>query len=531
MFQTQPSISRSLLSASSASPSCTSPSPSTGDPSSKASNRAFVDFQAVIIAGPGHQLHPLVDSHHSPKCLLPVANKPLIVHVLNWLGDAGVSNCMVLANPKLLATLKTIVFKNCKQIENVTVIPFIEEEVLSGASSASNVIMDDFHLQSNHDDSLGFLASRKGTMAALWAAREYIKSDFILLPCDLCTDAPLAAMADLHRSVNALVTCLLHNPAMGKEGGGSVGGQAQGKEPPPEESLRRFTEDQPVQYIGMQRSLVCYQREEASSDRQFSIPMSLLKKHPHIHMRSDLMDAHCYMFSKDVFEHPVMQSPRMGKAFFSVREELLPALVKTGGVHGFIFDVNTQIDRAATAVGTAAAAATTTTTGSGEGKASKPGQKSSHYCLRANNPGALITANRIMQFQGRPARTPHPGKPPTNLVSPSSQTDQLKVVQGERQAQPVVDSLVGEGGSIGERSSIRRSTIGNHVTIGKSVKITNCLIMDHVVIQDHCKLDSVIAAAKSTIRDVCTMKDCVIGPEYVVERETEATGEAFYIHD
>jgi translation initiation factor eIF-2B subunit gamma len=46
------------------------------------------------------------------------------------------------------------------------------------------------------------------------------------------------------------------------------------------------------------------------------------------------------------------------------------------------------------------------------------------------------------------------------------------------------DSLIGDGVSILERCSIKRSVIGNHVKIGKNCKISNSIIMDYVVIED-----------------------------------------------
>ena len=46
------------------------------------------------------------------------------------------------------------------------------------------------------------------------------------------------------------------------------------------------------------------------------------------------------------------------------------------------------------------------------------------------------------------------------------------------------DSMVGEGSTIGEKVSVKRSIIGKHCTIGDKVKILNCVIMDHVNIKD-----------------------------------------------
>lgn len=46
------------------------------------------------------------------------------------------------------------------------------------------------------------------------------------------------------------------------------------------------------------------------------------------------------------------------------------------------------------------------------------------------------------------------------------------------------DSMVGSGSSIGEKVSIKKSTIGQHCVIKDRVKITNSVVMDHVTIHE-----------------------------------------------
>lgn len=41
---------------------------------------------------------------------------------------------------------------------------------------------------------------------------------------------------------------------------------------------------------------------------------------------------------------------------------------------------------------------------------------------------------------------------------------------------------MGEGTTIGEKVSVKRSVIGKHCTIADKVKITNCILMDHVTV-------------------------------------------------
>ena len=55
----------------------------------RADRAKLTDFQAVILCGPGHQLHSFVDNELLPKAMLPVANRPMIFYPLTWLAQSG----------------------------------------------------------------------------------------------------------------------------------------------------------------------------------------------------------------------------------------------------------------------------------------------------------------------------------------------------------------------------------------------------------------------------------------------------------
>lgn len=49
-----------------------------------------MEFQAIILCGPGTELTPLV-SPYLTKALLPIANKPMLYYSLEWCQRAGIS--------------------------------------------------------------------------------------------------------------------------------------------------------------------------------------------------------------------------------------------------------------------------------------------------------------------------------------------------------------------------------------------------------------------------------------------------------
>ena len=51
-----------------------------------------LEFQAIILSGPGNSLYPLTNSASDslPKALLPIGNKPLLEFVIEWIEEGGI---------------------------------------------------------------------------------------------------------------------------------------------------------------------------------------------------------------------------------------------------------------------------------------------------------------------------------------------------------------------------------------------------------------------------------------------------------
>lgn len=447
--------------------------------------KAFVDFQAVILVGPGHQLAPLVDTAPLPKvslkesnfkesylssggtgvdfgnrkAFLPIANKPMLAHVLSWLAESGISNIILVCNPVLAIQINKIIEGYCPLNTQVSIVPFCDQDrhdecgVVGGDDDRQSILS----FNKNLNDSESSLLSA-GTMAAMLAVKPFIRNDFILLPCDLITDAPLAAMADLHRSRSAMATLLLcRSPqaASSKKdkrwtdfGGGGEGmfvGLVDG-----------CSKSSRVAFLKSQR------RNYDGDSKPLKIPFQLLaRRHPRIHLRSDLRDVHCYMFSKEIFEQPLCSANnRLRKPLWSVREDLIPALVPAG-LYAFLYD--------------------------------NEHETAGQFCMRANTPQALLECTKMAM---RPK-----------------------------------DSISGLKLHLGEKASYKKSCLGSNVSIGSNSKITNSLIMDNIVIQANCKLDGCILGSNVIVKEDSELKDCIVGPDYVIERKTIAEGETFSIHD
>ena len=163
-------------------------------------------------------------------------------------------------------------------------------------------------------------------------------------------------MADLHRSKGALATCMLC----------SVN----------EESISSAS----TCFVGLDGQQIAYLRRADTLDRHsLTLPLPLLFRHSCLNLRTDLQDSHCYMFSREIYEHPILQTR---KDMFSIKEELMPALVKSDSVYAYILEQQQQ-------------------------RSMGDVNKSGEYCLRANNKDSLMQANRPLALHlRRPKRTP-----------------------------------------------------------------------------------------------------------------------------
>jgi len=291
----------------------------------------------------------------------------------------------------------------------------------------------------SHISIVGLENPIQGTIEALRAVRPNLHSDFILLSCDLISEFPLYPMIDQHRTSNSLVTVMLC-------GSDKPAGKG-------EESSRHEDLEENQVYAGMDESRknLLYLVGKADIEDSINFRMSLLSRYPCILLRTNLTDAHCYIFRKDFLEMFDSGLLLGNRNLFSVREELIPRMVK----HQVIGPKSCSKQPEAQHRASSACAVRLV---DGE------------FCVRVNNLKHYVEANRYICKNSSQPR-----------VSPSAEVNQKSQIGN--------DSLVGDFSKTGEKTSVKKSIIGHNVCIGKNVKISNSIIMDKVIIEDkYCHL-------------------------------------------
>jgi NDP-sugar pyrophosphorylase family protein len=142
-----------------------------------------MEFQAIVLAGgKGSRMNGLIKN--TPKCLLPIGNKPMIWYPVRFLEKSGFTEIIII-------TLNSIRQR-------------VEEELYScGIRSRLNVIgFNDDYLESDDDF---------GTASALYLIKDKIFTDCIIVSCDLITNVNLQHMASIYRQNDASFLMLLYD--------------------------------------------------------------------------------------------------------------------------------------------------------------------------------------------------------------------------------------------------------------------------------------------------------------------------------
>ncbi|XP_019336284.2 translation initiation factor eIF-2B subunit gamma [Alligator mississippiensis] len=429
---------------------------------------AKMEFQAVVMAaGGGSRMMDLTSSIAKP--LLPVGNKPLIWYPLNLLERVGFEEVIVVTTKEIhkLLNLDTKLKLD---------IVYISDDLDGGTA-----------------DSLRYIHPK-------------IKTDVLVLSCDLITDVALHEVVDLFRAHNAMLSMLMKKAHEPME---VVPGQ-KGKKAPVEQR----------DFIGLDNTgkRLLFMANEADLDEELIIKRSILQKHPRIHIRTGLIDAHLYCMKKCVVDFLAEN-----KSITSIRSELVPYLVrkqfscptssqqeqdnkeqdqkrrepKSLDIYSFMKEEESLLKFALSK--------TCWNDHQGDlNEAFHMGRVRCYVhvmkeglCFRVNTLGLYIEANRQV-----PKMLPLLC-PDEHLVHASAQVTNKDMVG--------LDSIIGSSTQVGEETFIKRSTIGSSCTIKDKVKITNCIIMNSVTIEEGCSLQNSVLCHHAVIGKGSDIRDCLIG--------------------
>ncbi|ONK55435.1 uncharacterized protein A4U43_UnF3340 [Asparagus officinalis] len=453
-----------------------------------------MDFQVVVLAGGySKNLAPLI-SNEVPKPLLPVANRPVLSYVLELLEASNLKDLIVVVEGS--------------------------DAALRVGGWISSAYVDRLHVE------VAAVPEDVGTAGALRAVAHHLTAnDVLIVSGDLVSDVPPGAVAATHRRNGAAVTALLCNtPVSGPAETGSSGGKDKAKKP----ARHNIVGLDPT------KQFLLHLAAGAEIHKDIRVQKSILQAVGQMEIRADLMDAHMYAFKRSILQEVLDQKDM----FHSIRHDVLPYLVRTqlrsqvstnGGQNGqdvwngTLSSQNNLVWLSQHREIAPSAFQENVLAPNGSDSAQRTHKccayiaNKSKYCVRLNSIQAFSDINRDV-IGDASHLSGYSFSPQNNIVHPSAELGSKTTVGPH--------CMLAECSTLGDKCSVKRSVIGRHCRIGSNVKIVNSVVMNHVTVEDGCLIQGSIICSNVQLQERVILKDCQIGPGYVVTSGSEHKSES-----
>ncbi|KAJ5826625.1 hypothetical protein N7447_003388 [Penicillium robsamsonii] len=517
-------------------------------------------LQALILCGPGVSLNTFTSNPEEyPKCLIPVANRPMLWYALDWSKRMGITDVTLVTPPSSLAPLQAALRQNphLTSLPSPSVIAPADLEMTTGTAE----------------------------LLRLPEVQTCIKSDFLLLPCDLVCEIPGESL---------LEAWMVSGGEKNRRNGLSMYYQTQGREESVKGEATDFlavapleqSEAPTVSHAALRSSLsklvlsmpMATLKEKLENDKGFLVRHSLVDTHAQVKLLTTYRDAHIY-----ILPYWVKDMARLNEQFQSVGEDLVGWWAKSEWQQGLsdklkINEIFQQKSRRQSH-GLTLSESESHDGESIDGESLEEEIDLQSMSTTKSTPAKFSTAASDPQFASRvkvPAsqtvETPKLNLPPmlayvqkgttpfvrrvdssaillsTSLrlaklesieevgrVASSAFAHASKVANTASIAQRCTvtrnDCLVDNNSTVEEKCVIKETIIGANCHIASGARLTRCLIMDGAVVGERCQLTGTIVGRRSKIGRETVLKDCEVQDGNVVPDETDAKNEKFMIFE
>ncbi|KAE8355635.1 nucleotide-diphospho-sugar transferase [Aspergillus coremiiformis] len=520
-------------------------------------------FQALILCGPGVSLNTFTSNPEEyPKCLIPVANRPMVYYPLDFCKRSGITDITLITPPSALAPLQAALQQN----------PY-----LTSLPSPSPTVLAPKDLQ---------MTTPTAELLRLPEVQACIKTDFLLLPCDLICEIPgeslleawMVSLSDIREGRNAQGGPNSLGPGgekSGRRGGLAVFYPTQGAEDSVKGEVTDFVAVAPLQQdeepavsrYGLSKLVMSMPmdtvKEKLEHDKGFLIRHSLVEKHAQVKMLTTYRDAGLY-----VLPYWVRDLARQQERLESVSEDLIGYWAKAQwqrglgeklGLDSILGRENESLDENGSYDGESLEEEinlrdmSTTTYSSPAQHVSKSSDQvrnaestadvqqsievppilayiqrgSAPFVRRVDSTAVLLsTSLRLAKLEcieevGRAAASPFAF--PSKIAYPEGVAQRTIVTKA--------DCLLGPNVTVEEKCVIKESCIGTNTKICSGARLTRCVVLDGAVIGERCVLTGCIIGRRSKVGRESVLKDCEVQDGNVVPDETDAKNEQFMIFE
>nr|XP_016941241.1 translation initiation factor eIF-2B subunit gamma [Drosophila suzukii] len=436
------------------------------------------EFQAVVFAaGRGTRLPEVLGD--APKCLLPVGPYPLIWYPLNLLQQHNFSEVIVVV---------------------------LEQERLEIQSALENtplkLKLDYATIPSDSDF---------GTADSLRYIYDKIKSDFLVLSCDLVSNVNLYPLINKFREHDAALALLLFPSGFESD---VVMPGPKSKHKPERDVIGIHAATQRLAFLS------------AASDCEetLNIQRHLLQNRGRLDVYSRLVDAHVYVLKKWVIDYL-----RRKENISTFKGEFLPHLIKKQHSKRplkVVQDTTSEVgvitkneDNVLHYVPHSILDQKITQTSLfNQSLSQNPYHGDVVRCygiqapkeaigVRVNNTLSFLAINRkLASIWNELCGEKHPLISPGALVK-STQTKEI---------------IAADNAKLSEKTSLNFSVFGPNCVINPKNIVANSLIMSNAIVEEGCNIDNCIIGHRAQVKSGSVLKNCIIGPNYVVEEGTHS---------
>ncbi|KAK2596733.1 Translation initiation factor eIF-2B subunit gamma [Conoideocrella luteorostrata] len=508
-------------------------------------------LQALILCGPGSSFSTFTSNpDENPKALLPIANRPMVWYPIDFCHRMGVTDITLICPPSASKAMSSAFNIN----PFLTGLPLPRPDILSPKDLDLN--------------------TGTAEILRLPEVRDLVKSDFIVLPCDLVCEFGGDKLLQAWMVKSATLTDLLGNGncTKGHESSYHSGGLAVWYDTkstvPIKGEETDFIATTPLLYPQLEiqkgslfptlSKLVYSMPTDSLNDlmeekKSFPIRRGLLKAHPRLRMYTSHRDAHIYIFPRWILDF-VKENDRLD----SIGEDVIGWWAKAGWQSGLADKLqittlcnssnsdsdNDSMSESVTSPRELASETTKGITGkqaslsSGEISSTKQADSRSQ---NKNVPLVLAyihptegqenvqtirrvdTAQLLLAVSLQLAKLESVDEVGPEVASPFAHTRKIAYPEGVKPRTTITktDSLIAENVTVEEKTAIKESVVGANCQIKEGAKLSQCLLMDGVVVGKGCKLTKCILGKRCIVGDYSVLTDCEVQENLLVEPKTE----------
>lgn len=446
----------------------------------------------IMAAGMGSRMTDL--NTECPKALLPVGRYPMIWYPIKTLEKSGFSEIIVITRQGW------------------------QDQLASTLSSGSVPINAKLEFQGIPDQ------EDIGTADSLRLIADRVKTNVVVVSCDLITDGDFLDLMSVHRKNDSSLTVMLSQLPNSTTADVVVPGFKAKQKSNLGEKIAIGFDNNKMEHIVYWKAQVDMEDEFVTFSKMF------LNRFPSARIQSNWTDCHVYIIRDFIVKY--LKDKREVN---SIQGELLPLVVKkqmsvfhpsqpqeesslaspsgdlkqdrkkdlidyAGESCNYLSHIIQSLSLTSPLFGTSNNTPRKNLIGC------YAYRQKEGFCVRANTIAAFAEASKQM-----PRLTSHfltakqnagPNVPDGTVIKSKSQVG--------------ADSMLGENVTIGEKVSIKKSVLGKNCSVGDGVKIINSVVMDGVSISQNCTISNCIVSQSAKIESGCQLSNCIVGDNQTI---------------